>query len=173
MNTATVTTVDALQSHKLADEWTLWAHLPHDSNWTQSSYKKIMTVATVESAVSLIEQLPPNLVDNCMLFVMRKGINPMWEDKQNCNGGCFSYCVSNDKVHHVWKTLFYAMIGGTISTKTAFVENVNGITISPKKKFCVIKVWMASCDYQDPALISTATELSSEGCLFKKHKPEW
>lgn len=162
-----------IQSHKLADEWTLWAHLPHDANWTPSSYKKIMTVSTVETAVALIEQLPPNMVDNCMLFIMRTGINPTWEDKKNCSGGCFSYRISNDRVHHVWKSLFYSMIGGTISNKAIFVENVNGITISPKKKFCVVKVWMASCEYQDPALVSPVTELSPDGCLFKKHEPEW
>ena len=26
--------------HNLYDNWTLWAHLPHDTDWTVKSYKK-------------------------------------------------------------------------------------------------------------------------------------
>ena len=33
-----------------------------------------------------------------MLFVMRNGINPMWEDPKNKDGGCFSYKISNKNV---------------------------------------------------------------------------
>ena len=37
------------QTHRLYDNWTLWAHLPHDTDWTVKSYKKIMTMDSVES----------------------------------------------------------------------------------------------------------------------------
>ena len=30
---------------------------------------------------------------------------------------------------------------------------INGITISPKKNFCIIKIWLATCDVQDPSKI--------------------
>ena len=29
--------------HKLHDNWIYWAHLPHDTDWTLKSYKKILT----------------------------------------------------------------------------------------------------------------------------------
>ena len=29
--------------HPLADTWTLWAHLPHDTDWSIKSYKRILT----------------------------------------------------------------------------------------------------------------------------------
>ena len=28
-------------NHNLYDKWTLWAHLPHDTDWTLKSYKEI------------------------------------------------------------------------------------------------------------------------------------
>ena len=31
-------------THPLYDKWVLWAHLPHDTDWSLKSYKKIMTV---------------------------------------------------------------------------------------------------------------------------------
>ena len=30
-----------------------------------------------------------------MLFLMRDGIQPIWEDEKNRNGGCFSYKINN------------------------------------------------------------------------------
>mgnify|MGYP003866091315 FL=1 len=79
----------------MSDKWTLWAHLPHDTDWSLNSYKKIMTFTTVEEALVLYETLPDKMIKNCMLFLMREGIKPTWEDEKNRGGGCFSYKVSN------------------------------------------------------------------------------
>ena len=27
--------------HYLADKWTMWAHLPHDTDWSITSYKNL------------------------------------------------------------------------------------------------------------------------------------
>jgi len=52
--------------------------------------------------------------------------------------------------------------------------HVNGITISPKKNFCVIKIWMANCDSQDSTIIDGSIQgIEPQGCLFKKHNPEY
>ena len=66
--------------HFLSDTWILWAHLPHDTDWSIKSYTKIFEFNTLEQAVTITEMLPPKLIVNCMLFLMRKGINPIWED---------------------------------------------------------------------------------------------
>ena len=87
----------------------------------------------LEETIAITESLPPDLIKNCMLFIMRNGIVPMWEDPKNRHGGCFSYKVSNKHVFEVWRDLTYVLIGETISSSNAFVNNVSGITISPKK----------------------------------------
>ena len=121
--------------HKLNDKWVLWAHLPHDTDWTLNSYKQIHTFNTVEQAIALVETLPEQVIKNCMLFLMRYGINPMWEDKKNRDGGCFSYKVINKNVPKAWSDLIYRIVGCSISNSSSFVNSVTGITISPKKKF--------------------------------------
>ena len=68
-------------SHSLSDTWILWAHLPHDTDWSIRSYTKIYEFNTLEQAVTITEMLPPKLIVNCMLFLMRKGINPIWEQE--------------------------------------------------------------------------------------------
>jgi hypothetical protein len=166
------TNMDAF--HTLEDNWCLWAHLPHDTDWSMNSYKPIYTFSTLEETIAITETLPEALVKNCMLFLMRDGVKPMWEDPKNRNGGCFSYKVSNKQVYHVWKELSYVLVGNTISKDSSFVANVTGITISPKKNFCIIKIWMSTCANQNPAIVTAEVkDLSSQGSLFKKHVPEY
>jgi len=139
-----------------------------------NSYKKIYTCSTLEETIAVTETLPESLVKNCMLFLMRDGIKPIWEDPKNRNGGCFSYKVSNKQVYAVWKELSYVLVGDTISAQASFVANVTGITISPKKNFCIIKIWMSTCANQNPAIVTNEVkDLSSQGSLFKKHVPEY
>jgi len=162
------------QFHPLSSKWTLWAHLPHDIDWSIKSYKKIYTFEHVEETIAIIETLPEILIKNCMLFIMRDGIKPIWEDTKNRNGGCFSYKISNKDVYHVWKELTYVMVGNTISKENSFVNSVSGITISPKKNFCIIKLWMSNCSNQNPEIVTQDIKgLTSQGCLFKKHIPEY
>jgi len=160
--------------HPLSDKWCLWAHLPHDIDWSLNSYKAIYTMGTVEETIAITESMPDILVKNCMLFIMRKGVKPTWEDPVNRNGGCFSYKVSNKCVYDVWKELSYVLVGGSISKSNSFVSCVTGITISPKKNFCIIKIWMTNCVNQNPEIITSEIKgLISQGCLFKKHAPEY
>ena len=161
-------------SHTLNGKWNLYYHLPQDNNWSLSSYTVLMdSIDTLESIVSLNKKIHENVIKNCMLFVMRKGITPMWEDQQNRHGGCFSYKVTNKHVPEVWKTLFCLMCGESLTVKDEHSKFINGITISPKKNFCIIKIWLKTSDLQDPNIIVNINNLSKQGCLFKKHEPEF
>ena len=109
-----------------------------------------------------------------MLFLMKDGIAPVWEDPQNRQGGCFSYKIPNKNVYEVWRDLSYVLVGGTISKHETFTSCVTGITISPKKNFCIIKIWMKNCSNQNPSIVTQEVRgISPQGCLFKKHTPEY
>jgi hypothetical protein len=103
------------------------------------------------------------------MFMMRDGIKPMWEDKANSDGGCFSYKINNNNVKQVWDQLCCLVVGNTLSKDNKFMKNITGITISPKKSFCIIKIWMRDCTQQNVRKIREIPHLSSNGCLFKKH----
>ena len=158
--------------HNLNCEWTYWAHLPHDTDWSLKSYKKIDDISSVEKIITLSNTIPDIMTVNCMLFLMRKNINPTWEDKNNRDGGCFSYKISNKLVPNIWKTVSYALVGETLSINKKLSKQINGITISPKKNFCILKIWLSTCDYQDPTLITNIKGLENRGCLFKRHNPK-
>ena len=114
--------------HTLDGKWDLYYHLPHDKNWDLSSYNVIMaSIDTVEKVVSLNESIADGVIKNCMMFVMREGITPMWEDPRNRNGGCFSYKELNKFVPKVWKSLFYSLCGETLCVEPKYNKHINGI----------------------------------------------
>ena len=155
--------------HYLKNKWTLWAHLSNESDWGLNSYKNITTFDSVESILTLYENLPENIIKYCMLFIMKEGISPVWEDEQNRNGGCFSYKINNKFVTQIWKDLSYSLMGETLTENVSFNNNINGITISPKKSFCIIKIWISNCDNTDPNIIKNIDGLITSECFFKKH----
>ena len=105
---------------------------------------------------------------NSMLFLMRENINPIWEDENNKKGGCFSYKVNNKLVNDLWKKMAYLLMGESLASLEVS-KDINGITISPKKNFCIIKIWLSNCNYNNPDVISSIEYLNKTGCLFKKH----
>ncbi len=173
MSSITASETAVAATNPLYDKWVLWAHLPHDTDWSIKSYKKIMTLSSVEEAISLYRIIPEKLVKNCMLFLMREGISPTWEDPRNRAGGCFSFKVPNKSVFSTWKNLSYVLVGETLSNNHKMLKIINGITISPKRAFCIVKVWLANCTVQSPNKLTEIPGLNIHGCLFKRHKPEY
>ena len=109
------------------------------------------------------------MLKNCMLFLMKKDINPTWEDPRNKNGGCFSFKISNKNVCQSWNRLFISLAANNVSTNKKLLQKITGITISPKKTFCIIKIWMESIEFQNVHLFTNINYLNIHGCLFKRH----
>jgi hypothetical protein len=66
------------------------------------------------------------------------------------------------------------LTGNVLSNNKPFMDTVNGITISPKKSFCIVKIWMSTCKFQNPELVTKEVNgLATMGCIFKKHIPEY
>ena len=160
--------------YALNDKWNLYYHLPDDKNWDLTSYTTIFgDIQSAEEVIALNEIIPEEVIKSCMLFLMRTTITPMWEDPKNRGGGCFSYRVTNKLVPEIWRNLFMLCCGETLTATSKYYKHINVITISPKKNFCIIKIWLDTIDHQDPTFIRNIANLPVQGCLFKKHEPEF
>jgi hypothetical protein len=165
--------------YNLNNNWTCWIHYQNDNIWTLDRYQKITTLVTLKDAVLFIENLDEDIIKKSMLFFMKDSILPLWESEDNINGGCFSYKISNINIVNIFKILLYKIIGNTLSSDENTSNNINGISISPKKNFCIIKIWMrnkniiANHDYssnKDPFNIHTIFNIEEQLCVFKEHK---
>lgn len=159
---------------QLIASWNLLYHLPQDTDRSAASYKYIMeNIDTIDKVITISKSIPENIVKFCMLSVMKVGIIPSWEDVKNRNGGSFSYKVINKFVPVVWNELMYSLCGHTLTKEKQHMELVNGVTISPKKNFCIIKIWLYDCSLQDTDCFITINNLGNSGVFFKKHVPEY
>ena len=52
----------------LSDKWVLWAHLPHNTDWSLKSYINIKEISAVEEVVALDNYISDTMITNCMLF---------------------------------------------------------------------------------------------------------
>ena len=62
----------------------------------------------------------------------------------------FSYKIPNKITIPTWKQTSYKMIGESVTKDNALKNDINGITISPKRNFCITKIWIANCNNQNP-----------------------
>lgn len=153
----------------LLDKWVLYAHLPNDMSWTLDSYRHVLGFNALQEGVALARGLPDITIKKCMFFLMRSHVEPRWEDPLNKDGGSFSFKVASRQVVQGWRNLMYCAIGETLFDSEALNKKVTGVTISPKKSFSIIKVWLRDCEHQDPISLNPIPGLLHEGCIFKRH----
>lgn len=167
------TTQKSIEKRQLNDSWVYYLHLHDNKDWSINSYIDMVHIDNVESAILLNDEIHYDLIKKSMMFFMKHHIKPLWEDSHNKNGGCFSFKVINKDIEKVWKRVFFHLVGCTLTKDPEIHKHINGITLSPKKKFCILKVWMASCDFKDTDIFNPINDLDCAGCLFKKHCPEY
>ena len=79
--------------------------------------------------------------------------------------------IANKNIAEIWKTISYLLTGETLTDNEKFLTTINGITVSPKKSFCILKIWTSTLDFQNVNVLNKIENVSFQGCLFKKHKP--
>lgn len=130
----------------LNSSWVLWYH--YDINiWTQSSFRKIAKIETVEDFWIMVDMLKDNQVMIEHIFFMREGIYPVWEDPNNRSGGCWSLKIDiKDSYTTLVKILMY-VIGENILFKgdENISEELTGVSLCQKNNYnCVLQLWTSN-----------------------------
>jgi len=122
--------------------WDCWYHSIEDKSWTNNSYKLIYSVTNLYDLKFIKDNLEQNHLQNGMFFVMRKEIFPTWEDPDNREGCCISFKVPAPTLLDQWNFILERVLTEDIFTDKLKYEEINGISISPKKEFNIIKLWL-------------------------------
>lgn len=150
--------------------WSFYIHLQNSTNWDLDSYYKINDSNDLMTLLKTNEHIGSEMLKKSLIFVMKNNINPIWEDELNKKGGSFSFKIHNRDIERVWKHFFYRMIGNTLFENEDIMENVNGLSVSPKKTTCILKVWIKTCDIKNPSIFSKLKNIIPiHDCIFKKH----
>lgn len=141
--------VPQLSNINLPNEWVLYLYdkqlfkkMANRANFSAKPHKEICTLKTVNDIVYILQLLKAknspksktDFVDESKInldandyIIMRKGIEPIWEDPKNSNGGTFTIKMSHDKGYDVWSAFIMYMVGETM---TFDMNSINGITVS-------------------------------------------
>jgi translation initiation factor 4E len=169
---------DDSSQHPLNSQWVVWYHNPSDQSWTSDSYKDILELHSIEDYLVLKNSWKTCLpeVSEGMYYMMRKTdkgipIFPMWEDENNKNGGVWSFKITKEEADDVWFKLCTYMIGENICENVDICKYINGISISPKKNFCIVKIWNSDYMLSDTKLLSSSiTFLNLNEVLYSSHQ---
>ena len=138
-----------LTNIKLPNQWVfylydkqLYKKMANRPNFQAKPHKELCTISTVNDLIYILQlmevKIEPKLKIDFMnnnkinldandYIIMRKGIEPIWEDPRNSNGGTFTIKMNHAKGYDVWSTFIMYMLGETMTYE---MHNINGITVS-------------------------------------------
>lgn len=128
------------------DIWSIYFHNPYDTDWDLKSYKFICTISNIKEFV-YVYHVFKEMFHKGMFFIMREHITPRWEDEFNQNGGCFSYKINKNVLDEKFFEICSQVLGETLGREEMYSMNINGISISPKKNYYIIRVWIKENKY--------------------------
>ena len=149
--------------------WTVYFHEPEDNSWTAESYKRLQTVTSWEALGSLLRELGTHKTTNGLLRIMHGEFSPLWENKANIRGGSYCLKVPRRSAIEVFNRYLAAAALGLCAKDKG--NEIVGVTISPKKGFCIIKIWNTNAKaFGSPADLQLLhDEVKTEEILYRCH----
>jgi len=128
---------------------TLTAYIPTSKkklkkNLNSNEYYKniimIGEISSIENFWTIYQHLksPKYLIPNISYHIFKKGIKPLWEDKNNKYGGKFSI---EYKKEYSWLP-FEEILFGLLTKKIPFYDDINGFILISKKLNHTIQIWV-------------------------------
>jgi hypothetical protein len=145
--------------------WTLYFHSPEEIKWTLNTFISLGSMKTWHDFWNIIETLKAESLSDGMFFMMRDPSPPLWESHHHIRGGCYSFrCQKKDASDIYLNYIIASMIG----ILTVNPENrINGISISPKRGFNIIKIWNTDAQkFNDLSNINTNFSVVRDGDII-------
>ena len=114
---------------------------------------------------TVMEALKTDSFSDGMFFLMRDPSPPLWESHHHIRGGCYSFrCQKKDAADIYLNYSIASMLGG-LSTDPANL--MNGISISPKRGFNIVKVWNTDAQkFSQPADLAGISTIREADVIY-------
>ncbi|NDB83593.1 MAG: hypothetical protein EB127_12850 [Alphaproteobacteria bacterium] len=148
-------------------DWTLYWHSSEGNDWKSvHSFDNFGPMKTWGNFLNVMDSIGESTLSDGMFFLMRNPIPPLWENHQNVYGGAYSLRIVK---HDAGKVFIDYAIAAMNKLVTADSKNIiNGLSISPKKGFNIIKLWNNdSTVYKNPTdLLKLIPDMKAEDILY-------
>ena len=123
----------------LENKWNLYFHDYMDSNWNRESYEKLGEINNIVDFWTIFNVMKEKLSLG-MFFLMKNNIFPKWDDNQNMTMSYLSMKILKTSAQEFMESILIGLLSETICKSNPSL--INGISISPKKNFCICKIWI-------------------------------
>lgn len=115
----------------------------------ESSLKKLCTLRTVENMNFFFKHVDFDGIETITdICVFKEGIEPLWEDQANINGGKWIIKLKREVTIRLYqKLLIHLLVNGFSSVK------VNGIVLSFRMRNCIITLWTGEEKKEDNSVV--------------------
>ena len=122
-----------------------------------------------EALGAVLRELGPQKSLNGLLRIMRGDVSPLWENKVNIRGGSYCLKISRRNAMEVFQRYVAAAALGQAAKDPA--NEIVGVTISPKRGTCIIKIWNLNAKAFGSAsdLPLLHEEVKEEEILYRAH----
>lgn len=182
-STATIPpTVSSPPHHPLHARWVIWYDnpklAPAGSDWLEN-LKNCGTFDSVESFWRVFNNIKPasQLSPHSNYHLFREGIQPMWEDPSNVEGGKFVLTMPKKdsrtgRCDEWWLYTVLAVVGETMDLDGV---QICGAVVSIRKSQDRIALWLKTCNDKDKCVQigerwKKALELNKTTLKFQAHK---
>ena len=149
--------------------WTLWYHDPECQDYSLGSYSQVGDVGTPTQFWSIVDSIPKDAWENGMFFFMKKGVPPIWDSPENDRGGAWSKKIEAADTHAVFVDLMVHCVTGKLLP--AHKEILQGITVSPKGAFHIVKIWNSNASQNDrKCIVPTSRFRVGDDVTYTPHK---
>lgn len=156
----------------LPSAWNLYSHAPNNDQWDMASYIPLYHIRTVDNFWTVMSLLKHEHISNGMFFFMKDGTEPRWEHPSNKNGGAWSIKIPSEQSSQAFIDMCVYALCEMLMNDDAYNNSVSGITISPKLKFSIIKVWNSDKSCSDITRFNPDLKWFKDttGILYRPHE---
>ncbi|KAK3091354.1 hypothetical protein FSP39_019218, partial [Pinctada imbricata] len=147
--------IEPLMKHPLQNKWALWFFKnDRTKEWT-ANLKLVTAFDTVEDFWALYNhvQKASKLPSGCDYSLFKDGIQPMWEDGRNKDGGRWLINLNKNQrmtdLDNFWLETLLCLIGEAFEE---FSEDVNGAVINIRNKGDKLSLWTGDARRQDAVM---------------------
>lgn len=130
---------EELKHKYLNDEWIVWKHDINNGNWKIEGFDVLYEIKSIYDFWCFFNNLGKINFKDSYIYVMRKGVLPIWEDKNNRNGGTCSIRIDNDKISYYFTELMMYIVNEYLINNDDYSE-INGVSILTKGNWTFIKI---------------------------------
>jgi len=127
--------------NNLNTNFKLYFHDPDSYNWSKESYVELYNIKSIED-YWITQKRISDVVHQGMFFIMRENIFPLWDNEENKKGCTFSFKILKSDAKSFWEKFTVLLLSDNLVKDNKEKKKINGISISPKKNFCIIKIWL-------------------------------